>query len=89
MLLVVVFQQGQSIATLKSQVSVLKLEVDQMQEQHTSVKLSDLSHKVEFLQTQVSGIFDSQLKRDLAYCKTFPHAKNCPELLAMFVESVK
>jgi hypothetical protein len=86
MALLLVFQQGESIRLLTIEVSMLRSQVDRLQNDSNTVKNETrrLAEHQELDQSTIEALLEGELKKSQAYCKMFPQAKNCKDILAMF-----
>jgi hypothetical protein len=88
LLLVLIFQQGSQVRTLKFQVAMLKDEMDYLQEHYKTLKLKtdNLAAFQESSARIIGDLNDRELRREIASCRMFPQAKNCKELLALYAD---
>ena len=86
LLLLLVFQQGASISSLRLEVSMLRGQMGRLQSDFSAIRTETkrLTSLEELDRSMINTVYDGELKKSLAYCRMFPQAKNCRELLTMF-----
>jgi cell division protein FtsB len=86
LLLLLLLQQSAQMDALKFQVAMLKREVDYLQENVKTLKAKtdNLSAFQESSARTIGELNDTELRREMAYCRMFPQTNlNCKWLLAM------